>query len=126
MIARALLLALLAFPAGAQEAVVTPPAIPALPEGEADHLLRMIAHARVAQGNCPGQTQTAAPFLLLAGAEDALVARMALDGAALDRVYAPVIAALAKPGFCAAEVPRIAPLLDMLVFWGGSLSLIRD
>ena len=120
------LCALLAGPVLAQEAWVTPPAIPALPEGEDGHLLRMLAHARVAQGNCPGITETAGPWLLLAGAEDALVDRMSLDGRAVDAVYAPVVAALAKPGFCAREVPRIAPLIDMLVFWGGSPNLIRD
>ena len=120
------LCALLAGPAQAQEAWVTPPAIPALPEGEDGHLLWMLAHARVAQGNCPGIIETAGPWLLLAGAEDDLVDRMALDGRAVDAVYAQVVSALDKPGFCAREVPRIAPLIDMLVFWGGSPDLIRD
>ncbi len=118
--------AVLAGPAQAQEAWVTPATIPALPAGEDGHLLRMLAHARVAQGNCPGIIETAGPWLLLSGTEDALVDRMALDGRAVDAIYARVVAALAKPDFCDRELPRIAPLIDMLVFWGGSPSLIRD
>ena len=117
---------LLALPAGAQEAVIVPPVIPPLPAGEDAHLLRMLVHARVALANCPGPASTAAPALLLAGAEDALVRQMGPQTPPLDAVYSPVLAALAKPGFCAAELPRVAPVLDMLVFWGGSLALIRD
>ncbi len=112
-------------PAGAQEAVVTLPTLPALAPGEAGHLLRVLVHASVAAANCPGAAETAAPHLLLNGTLDALVDRLAMDGAALERVLAPVLAAVDKPGFCATEAARIGPVLTMLVFWGGSLTLIR-
>lgn len=126
MIRAAALLALLATPAPAQEAWITPATIPALPGGEDAHLLRVLAHAQVAQANCPGPVVTAGPWLLLRAAEDSLVERMRLDASAVEAVHAAVVAALAKPGFCAREVPRLAPVLDMLVFWGGSPRLIRD
>lgn len=120
------LCALLASPVQAQQAWVTPAVIPALPPGEDEHLLRMVAHAQVALGYCPEIVETAGPWLLLQGAEDAMIDRLELDDHRRQALYAQVIAASDKPGFCAREVPRLASMIDMLVFWGGSPDLIRD
>jgi hypothetical protein len=125
MLCRLGLLFVMALPAGAQEAGVTLPAIPPLPPGEARHLLDLLVMANVVAWNCPGIAETAAPRLLLAGSRDLVVQTLEMDDPALDRVYAPMLAAVDKPGFCAAQAPRLGVILDMLVFWGGSLRLER-
>ena len=120
------LVASAALPAQAQEAVVTLPTIPVLPDGEARHLLNILVHANIAAVNCDGVADTASPLLLLWGAMDLVSDQLAMDERAMDTLRAPVLAALAKPGFCATEAARFGLVMDMLVFWGGSLTLIRD
>ncbi|MCW1931322.1 hypothetical protein [Pararhodobacter zhoushanensis] len=111
--------------ARAQEATIRPAVIPALPAGEAEHLLRMLVQAQVAASNCPGPYDTAAPFLLMSAAMEAVMDQIGLDDQGLEQIYAPVRAAVDKPAFCTTETARIGYVLDMLVFWGGALTLIR-
>lgn len=125
MLPRLSVILLLALPAGAQEASVTLPAIPPLPAGEAGHLLQVLVMANVAAWNCSDVADGTAPRLLLAGSLDLLVQQAGLDESGLGRVQAPMLAALEKLGFCAAMGPQVGMVLDMLVFWGGSLALNR-
>ena len=120
------LCACLAVPAQAQQAVVTLPTIPTLPAGEARHLLNILVHASIAAANCDGVADTASPLLLLWGAMDLVSDQLAMDDQAMGLVRTPVLVALGKPGFCTAESARFVLVMDMLVFWGGSLTLIRD
>ena len=125
MLTRLALLMMMALPARAQEASVTLPVIPPLPAGEAQHLLQVLVMANVVAWNCPGVAEGTAPRLLLAGSRDLVAQQLSLDDPGLDGVQTPMLTALQKPGFCAAMGPQVAIVLDMLVFWGGSLALNR-
>ena len=126
MLRRIALILLTALPATAQEAVVTLPVLPPLPEAEAHHLLSVLVMAETVAWNCDTMARGTAPRLLLAGTVDRVLQDLALDDAALEAVRAPMLAATEKTGFCDTQAPRIGAVLDMLVFWGGSLTLIRD
>ncbi|MCB1346965.1 MAG: hypothetical protein H6900_04745 [Rhodobacter sp.] len=120
-----LALTLLAASAWADGGVTVPlPRIPPLPTGEQEHLLMQLVTANVVSENCPGHGLTPEEFALVTGSADLVAAALGvLDSNAYDdRFYRPAFAMLDKPDTCDREGPRIRPLINQLIAWGGSLT----
>lgn len=117
----ALLLSLPAAPALADGGVIV-----ALPDpGQiariaSDAFLHELVLANVVGMNCEGYQLTDGEWALITGTADLVAAALKLDTDAYDgRFYGPAFAALDQPGTCAAEGPKIAPLVVRLIGLGG-------
>jgi hypothetical protein len=98
------------------------PAIPAMSQGEQEHLLRQLVVANVVQLNCPGSEQSMAEWALLTGSADLVVGSLGLSVERYDDdYYSPAFDMLDKADTCDRELPRVQPLIRRLIAWGGSL-----
>jgi len=115
--------ALLAGQATPDGAVRVPlPTIPAMSVGAGEHLLMQLVVANLVSENCPAYPATDAEWSLLTGSADLVAERLGLDADAYDnRFYRRAFGMLDKPDTCDREGPRIRPLIDRLIAWGGSL-----
>ncbi|MCB1360064.1 MAG: hypothetical protein H6899_15720 [Rhodobacter sp.] len=112
-------------PALADGGVTVPlPRIPPLSTGEQEHLLMQLVTANVVGENCAGYSLTPEEFALVTGSADLVARSLGLwdSDAYDDRFYRPAFAMLDKPQTCDREGPRIRPLINRLIAWGGSLT----
>ncbi len=83
--------------------------------------LMQLVMANVVGMNCQGFILTDGEWALITGTADRVAEALQIDtGAYDDQFYGPAFAALDQPGTCAAEGPKIAPLIDRLKEMGGS------
>ena len=123
MIRAALLLSVLAAtPALADGGLTVPlPQLPPLSGGSAEHLLMQLVVANVVSQNCPEWLATAGEWALLTGTADLVAESLGLGTDDYDdRFYRPAFALLDKPGTCGREGPRVRPLVNRLIAWGGT------
>lgn len=125
---RALLLTLIATPALAEDpGLVRLPDEAAIAGAATPNLLMELVVANVVGINCDGYRLTDGEWALLTGSADmvaeALRIRHSSDYDA--NFYGPAFDLLDQPGTCAAEGPRIAPLVDRLKAMGGDTVLLR-
>jgi hypothetical protein len=85
--------------------------------------LRQLVVANVVSQNCEGFIASDAEWALLTGSADMLAERLDLGVVLYDtQFYDPAFALLDKPDTCETEGPRVRPLIDRLIGWGGSLT----
>lgn len=117
----ALCLATLALPAHADGAVTVKLPDPGqIAAAASPDFLMALVMANVAGMNCPGHALSDGEWALVTGTADRVAAALQIGpGAYDDQYYGPAFAALDKAGTCAAEGPKIAPLIDRLRSMGG-------
>lgn len=99
------------------------PTIPQMPEADLEHLLRELVVANVVSANCQGFEYGTAEWALLTGSADLIAQRLGIGVGEYDvRFYGPAFAMLGKPETCATQGPRVRPLINRLIAWGGSLT----
>lgn len=120
----ALIAALATGPALADGAVTVPlPDIPMMSPDDTQDLLRALVVANVVSQNCEGFIATDAEWALLVGSADLLAERLGLGVERYDaQYYDPAFALLDKADTCEIEGPRVQPLIQRLIVWGGSLT----
>ncbi|MCB1395536.1 MAG: hypothetical protein KDJ98_06070 [Rhodobacteraceae bacterium] len=123
LLSLALAAGLMAGQASADGAVPVPlPTIPAMSVGAGEHLLMQLVVANLVSENCPAYQATDAEWSLLAGSADLVAERLGLGVDDYDnRFYRRAFGMLDKPDTCDREGPRIRPLINRLIAWGGSL-----
>jgi hypothetical protein len=94
----------------------------------AEDFLRQTVLANVVSSNCPGFEITEEEWSLLTDSADILArGNLKLSVEAYDAdFYQPAFAALDEAGTCAAEGPKVQPVLDELVSKGGSREALAD
>ncbi len=99
------------------------PTIPPMSIGTQEHMLMQLVVANVVSQNCPEYQASDAEWALLTGSADLIADALGLDATAYDaRFYHPAFSMLDKAETCAREGPRVRPLLNRLIAWGGSLT----
>ena len=94
----------------------------------AEDFLRQTVLANVVSSNCPGFEITEEEWSLLTDSADILARgnlKLSVDAYDAD-YYQPAFAALDEAGTCAAEGPKVQPILDELVSKGGSREALAD
>ena len=98
------------------------PVFPDFSQAQNEELLTALVTSVVVGMNCPGFKITDGEWSLLNGSAD-IVANTAL-GLSTDAYdagyFSPAFALLDKPGTCAAEGPKVQPLIEFLIGLGGS------
>jgi hypothetical protein len=85
-----------------------------------DFLMQLVM-ANVVGMNCQGYILSDGEWALITGTADIVAEALQVGPTVLDeRFYGPAFAALDQPDTCAAEGPRISPLIDRLKSMGGS------
>lgn len=116
----ALLIAAPAF--AAEDSPVVLPEIPMLNEQDSVDLLTGLVVANVVSQNCEGFEISDAEWELLNGSAAILAARFQLDPPQYNEMFLhPAFGVLNREGGCAEEGPRIQPLIQRLIDWGGAL-----
>lgn len=84
-----------------------------------DFLMQLVV-ANVIGMNCPDFSLTDGEWALITGTADRVAQALTLDTATYDdEYYGPAFARLDRSGACAAEGPKIAPLIQRLRSMGG-------
>lgn len=125
---RAVMLALLATPALAQDpGFVTLPRDERIAEVASPDFLMALVTANVVGMNCPDYPLTQGDWALLTGTADKVAAFLEVkDTGAYDAdYYGPAFALLDNPETCANEGPKILPLIALLMEMGGDTQLLR-
>jgi hypothetical protein len=124
---RLALFALLASPAFAQEAdLVTLPDEKLLTEMAGPELLKELVTANVIGMNCADFLISQGEWALLVGTADKVAEILSVDTASYDETYyGPAFSLLDNPESCAAEGPKITPLIERLKAAGGDTILSR-
>jgi hypothetical protein len=94
----------------------------------AEDFLRQTVLANVVSSNCAGFEITEEEWSLLTDSADILARgnlKLSVDAYDAD-YYQPAFAALDEAGTCAAEGPKVQPILDELVGKGGSREALAD
>jgi len=103
------------------------PTIPRLSAGEQEHLLMQLVVANVVSENCPAYQASGEEWALLTGSADLVAAALGLSVEDYDaRFYHPAFSLLDKADTCDREGPRVRPLINRLIAWGGSLEAISE
>jgi hypothetical protein len=121
------LIALIASPAFAQDAdLVKLPDEKLLTDMASPELLKELVTANVIGMNCADFLISQGEWALLVGTADKVAAILSVDTASYDDTYYhPAFALLDNPDSCAAEGPKIAPLIERLKAAGGDTVLSR-
>jgi hypothetical protein len=125
---RALLLALLATPAFAEDpGFVTLPDDASITTSATPELLMELVVANVVGMNCADYRITDGEWALLTGSADKVATALnVMDSGDYDaKFYSPAFDLLDKPDTCLTEGPKIAPLIDRLKGMGGDTTLLR-
>ncbi len=102
------------------------PVIPPLSAGEQEHLLMQLVVANVVSQNCDAFYTSDAEWALLTGSADLVARALNLSVETYDdRFYQPAFALLDKGETCIREGPRVRPLINTLIGWGGSLTPVE-
>jgi hypothetical protein len=89
-------------------------------------LLAELVQANVTGMNCPDFMLTDGEWTLITGTADKVAAVLGIDTNAYDAdFYGPAFASLDKAGTCAAEGPKIRPLIDRLIGMGGGTEAVN-
>ncbi|MGB4826776.1 MAG: hypothetical protein WBP18_05785 [Paracoccaceae bacterium] len=97
------------------------PPTEAVAKAASPDFLTQLVMANVVGMNCPGFTLSDGEWALITGTADRVAKALKIStGAYDDQFYGPAFAALDQPGTCAAEGPKIAPLIKRLKSMGGS------
>ncbi len=88
--------------------------------------LMELVQANVVGMNCPDHAINDGEWALLTQTADQVAAVLQIDtGAYDDRFYGPAFASLDKAETCAADGPKIGPLIDRLIMMGGGTEAIN-
>lgn len=116
-------IAVLAASPALTDGAITLPDIPSMTRDETADLLSALVVASVAAQNCEGFAISEAERALLSDSAGILAARFELDPPQYNALFLhPAYSTMTQEGACEQEGPRISPLIEQLIGWGGSVT----